>query len=174
MPNPPLLQTGTYYPLESGAEAVVTAPLEAAEAALVMSTTTGEAATVAEVIEEPSVMMQSEKVVVESLPTSSAPAIVTAATLCSSEMLPQEPTPLTPQAEGTAAPGIAVSNSLVTVSEFKDVNGAPAPSSEKDEQPKMEQTQELSTSHSVQDPKQPSVEKPSNADNVIKGDVTTS
>ena len=150
----------------------MTAPLEAAEAALVMSTT-GEAATAAEVIEEPSVMMQSEKVVVESLPTSSAPAIVTAATLCSSELLPQEPTPLTPQAEGTAAPGIAVSNSLVTVSEFKDVNGA-APASEKDEQPKMEQTQELSTSHTVQDPKQHSVEKPSNADNVIKGDVTTS
>ena len=171
MLNLPLLQTGTYYPLESGAEAVVTAPLEAAEAALVMSTT-GEAATAAEVIEEPSVMMQSEKVVVESLPTSSAPAIVTAATLCSSELLPQEPTPLTPQAEGTAAPGIAVSNSLVTVAEFKD--GAPAPSSEKDEQPKMEQTQELSTSHTVQDPKQHSVEKPSNEDNAVKGDATTS
>ena len=173
MLNLPLLQTGTYYPLESGAEAVVTAPLEAAEAALVMSTT-GEAAAAAEVIEEPSVMMQSEKVVVESLPTSSAPAIVTAATLCSSELLPQEPTPLTPQAEGTATPGIPVSNSLVTVSEFKDVNGAPAPSSEKDEQPKMEQTQELSTSHSVQDPKQHSVEKPLNADNAVKGDATTS
>ena len=172
MPYLPLLQTGTYYPLESGAEAVVTAPLEAAEAALVMSTT-GEAATVAEVIEEPSVMMQSEKVVVESLPTSSAPAIVTAATLCSSELLPQETTPLTPQTEGTATPGIAVSNSLVTVSEFKDVNGA-VPPTEKEEQPKMEQTQELSTSYSVQDPKLPSLEKPSNADNIIKGDATTS
>jgi len=81
---------------------------------------------------------------------------------------------LTPQAEGTATPGVAVSNSLVTVAEFKDVSGAPAPSSEKDEQPKMEQTQELSTSHTVQDPKQHSVEKPSNTDNVIKGDATTS
>jgi len=73
-------------------------------------------------------------------------------------------------------PSVAVSKNLgpVTVYEFKDVNGAQAPPSEKVEQPKMEQTQELSTSYSVQDPKQSSVEKPSNADNATKNDAMTS
>jgi len=40
------------------------------------------------------------------------------------------------------------------------LNEAPAPPTEKEEQPKKEQTQELSASFSVQDPNHPSMEKP--------------
>ena len=68
-------------------------------------------------------------------------------------MLPLEATHSTPKAKGAAVPSLAVSKNLdpVIVSKFKDLNGAPAPPTDKEEQPKMEQTQELSASYSVQE-----------------------
>ena len=68
-------------------------------------------------------------------------------------MLPLEATPSTPKAKGAAVPSLAVSNNLDPgiASELKDLNEAPAPPTEKEEQPKIEQTQELSASYSVQE-----------------------